>query len=262
MSLFERTPDGQTTDMTPPPFNARTRVHEYGGAAFVVSDGTVYFSNFEDQQLYRQTPGSEPQSITPEANLRYADGLVDSKRNRLICVREDRTDTENEAVNALVSIPLDETEDQQVLVSGNDFYSSPRLNPDGTGLAWMTWHHPNMPWDGAELWVGEINADGSLGPTECVAGGVDESIFQPEWSPDGTLHFVSDRTKLVESLPLSGWDRRAAMRDGGGVWETAVDIRHVHLSICLHQSDYLYVHTGRCLASSKFGHRDTKPRSD
>ena len=192
--IMRRTPDGQTTDVTPAPFNARTRVHEYGGAAFVVSDEVVYFSNFADQRLYRQAAGSEPQPITPEADLRYADGVVDSQRNRLICVREDHTDTEQEAVNALASIPLDGTADQRVLVSGNDFYSSPRLSLDGTRLAWMTWNHPNMPWDGAELWVGEISADGSLDRTECVAGGTDESIFQPEWSPDGTLYFVSDRT--------------------------------------------------------------------
>ena len=192
--IVRRTPDGETTDVTPPIFSARTRVHEYGGAAFLVNDGTVYFSNFEDQRLYRQSPGSEPQPITPEADLRYADGVIDTERNRLLCVREDHTDTEREATNALVGIPLDGTDDQRVLVSGNDFYSSPRLSPDGTRLAWMTWNHPNMPWDGAELWVGEIGADGSLNHTECVAGGVDESIFQPEWSPDGTLYFVSDRT--------------------------------------------------------------------
>ena len=192
--IVRRTPDGQTTDVTPFPFNARTRVHEYGGAAFIVKDGTVYFSNFTDQRLYRQAVGSDPLPITPQADLRYADGVVDSKRNRLICVREDHTDTEREAVNTLVGIPMDGTEEGQVLVSGNDFYAAPRLSPDGTHLAWMTWNHPNMPWDGAELWVGEIGADGSLGNTECVAGGVDESIFQPEWSPDGTLYFVSDRT--------------------------------------------------------------------
>ena len=98
--VVRRTPDGQTTDVTPAPFNARTRVHEYGGAAFIVNDGTVYFSNFADQRLYRQTSESEPQPITPDADLRYADGVVDSKRNRLICVREDHTDTEREAVNA------------------------------------------------------------------------------------------------------------------------------------------------------------------
>ena len=192
--IVRRTPDGHTTDVTPAPFNARTRVHEYGGAALVVSDGVVYFSNFEDQRLYRQTSGSDPQPITPEAALRYADCVVDSKRNCLICVREDHTDGENEAVNTLVGIPLEGSGSGQILVSGNDFYSSPRLSPDGTRLAWMAWSHPNMPWDGAELWVGEIGADGSLGRTECVAGGIDESVFQPEWSPDGTLYFVSDRT--------------------------------------------------------------------
>ena len=192
--IVRRTPDGQTTDVTPAPFNARTRVHEYGGAAFVVCDGTIYFSNFADQRLYRQSPGADPQPITPEAELRYADGVIDNKRKRLICVREDHTDAEREAVNALVGVSLDGSDGGQVLVSGNDFYSSPRLSPDGTRLVWMTWNHPNMPWDGAELWVGEIGQDGSLGRTECVAGGVDESIFQPEWSPDGTLYFVSDRT--------------------------------------------------------------------
>ena len=192
--IVRRTPDGQTTDVTPAPFNARTRVHEYGGAALTVSDGVIYFSNFADQRLYRQTSGSEPQPITPESDLRYADAVVDAKRNRLICVREDHTDTEREATNALVSIPLDGTEDAQILASGNDFYATPRLSPNGARLAWMTWNHPNMPWDGTELWVGDINADGLLDRTECVAGSVDESIFQPEWSPDGTLYFVSDRT--------------------------------------------------------------------
>ena len=192
--IVRRTPDGEMTNLTPPTFSARTRVHEYGGAALVVNEGVVYFSNFEDQRLYCQTSGSEPQPITPDADLRYTDGIVDSKRNRLICVREDHTDTEREAVNALVGIGLDGTENGQILVSGNDFYAAPRLSPDGTRLAWLTWNHPNMPWDGAELWIGEINTDGSLGHMKCVAGDVDESIFQPEWSPDGTLYFVSDRT--------------------------------------------------------------------
>ncbi len=192
--IVRRTPDGQMTDVTSAPFNARTRVHEYGGAAFVVSDRVIYFSNFSDQRLYHQTVGSTPRPLTPEGDLRYADGVVDAKRNRLICVREDHTDSEAEAVNALVAIGLDGTDNGQVLVSGNDFYAAPRLSPDGTRLAWMTWNHPNMPWDGAELWVGEINVDGSLSHTERVAGDVDESIFQPEWSPDGTLYFASDRT--------------------------------------------------------------------
>ncbi|MFQ5855359.1 MAG: S9 family peptidase [Anaerolineae bacterium] len=191
--IVRRTPDGQTTDMTPPPFNARTRVHEYGGGAFVVTDRTIIFSNFDDQRLYRQDTGAEPQPITPEGDLRYADGVIDRRRNRLICVREDHTAAGREAVNTLVSLGLAGGDGGQVLVSGNDFYSSPRLSPDGSHLAWLTWNHPNMPWDGTELWVGEIREDGSIDRSERVAGGVDESIFQPEWSPDGTLYFVSDR---------------------------------------------------------------------
>jgi dipeptidyl aminopeptidase/acylaminoacyl peptidase len=93
-----------------------------------------------------------------------------------------------------VSVDLSGSDGGQVIVSGNDFYSSPRLSPDGSRLAWLTWNHPNMPWDGTELWVGELQPDGSLGQSEQVAGSIDESIFQPEWSPDGVLHFVSDRT--------------------------------------------------------------------
>lgn len=188
------TPDGQTMDLTPPPFNARTRVHEYGGGAYAVGDGTVFFSNFADQRLYRQDRGSPPRPITPEAPLRFADGVIDGRRGRLICVREDHTDSDQAAVNTLVGLDLEGADGGLVLVSGNDFYASPRLSPDGTLLAWLTWNHPNMPWDGTELWVGELRADGSLGRTERVAGGPNESIFQPEWAPDGVLHFVSDRT--------------------------------------------------------------------
>jgi len=192
--IVRRTPDGQTSDVTPAPFNARTRVHEYGGGAFAVMNGTVYFSNFRDQRLYRQQLGAQPQPLTPEEDLRYADGVIDRRRGRMICVREDHTVAGREAVNTLVSLDLKNGGSGQVLVSGNDFYSSPRLSPDGSRLAWLTWNHPNMPWDGTELWIAEVQADGSLGQAECVAGGIDESIFQPEWSPDGVLYFVSDRT--------------------------------------------------------------------
>ena len=194
IAIVRRTPDGKTRDVTPMPFNARTRVHEYGGRAYAAAEGTVYFSNFADQRLYRQDPGAEPRPITPEADLRYADYIVDRRRNLLFCVREDHT-APGEAVNTLAIIKCDGDEHGgEVIVSGNNFYSSPRLSPDGNKLAWLTWNHPNMPWDGTELWVGEVNPDGSLGRTERVAGGLAESIFQPEWSPDGLLYFVSDRT--------------------------------------------------------------------
>jgi dipeptidyl aminopeptidase/acylaminoacyl peptidase len=206
--IVRRTPDGRATDVTPAPFNARTRVHEYGGGAFAVADGqavAVYFSNFTDQRLYRQDPGVEARPITPEVDLRYADGVIDRRRGRMVCVREDHTVAGREAANTIVSLRLDGSDGGQVLVSGNDFYSSPRLSPDGCRLAWLTWNHPKMPWDGTELWIGELGADGSLDRTERVAGGIDESIFQPEWSPGGVLHFVSDRT---------GWWNLYRWRDG------------------------------------------------
>jgi dipeptidyl aminopeptidase/acylaminoacyl peptidase len=192
--IVRLTADGTITDMTPPPYNVRTRVHEYGGASYLVHQGSIYFSNFVDQRLYRQKPGEEPVPITPEIAWRYADGVIDAQRNRMICVREDHTGS-GEAVNTIVSFSLnDSNSEQQILVSGSDFYSSPRLSPDGSQLAWLSWNHPNMPWDGTELWVGEVKADGSLGETWKVVGGLEESIVQPEWSPDGVLYFVSDRT--------------------------------------------------------------------
>ncbi len=202
--IVKRSRSGVMTDITPPGFNARTRVHEYGGADYIVHKGTVYFSNFKDQRLYRQSPGQEPQPITPEVDLRYADAVIDDRRNRLICVREDHTTGAPQAVNTIVSIDLAGGGLGDVLVSGNDFYSTPRLNPDGSRIAWLTWNHPNMPWDGTELGVAELNPDGSLGRKEMVAGGATESIFQPEWSPSGILYFVSDRTGWWNLYRLRG----------------------------------------------------------
>ena len=191
--IVRRTPDGKISDVTPAPFNVRTRVHEYGGASFAVAGGAVYFSHFADQRIYSQTLDTQPEPLTPAANCRYADVIIDNQRNRLICVREDHSG-EGECVNTIVGINLDDGADIQILTQGNDFYASPRLSPDGSQLVWICWNHPNMPWDGTELWVAEINADGSLGEKNLVAGAVDESIFQPEWSTDGVLYFVSDKS--------------------------------------------------------------------
>src|SRR4030095_16825290 len=180
-------------DVTPAPFNSRNRVHEYGGGDYAVSDGPIVFSNFADQRLYVQRAGSEPWPLTPAADMRYADGQIDRWRNLFFCVREDHTG-HGEAINTLVSIDLKAENAEKTLVSGNDFYSSPRLSPDGSRLTWLTWSHPNMPWDGTELWVGKLNEDGSINEAVRVAGAVNESIFQPECSSDCTLYFVSDRT--------------------------------------------------------------------
>ncbi len=193
--IVKRSTTGVSVDITPPEFNARTRVHEYGGGDYIVSDGVVYFSNFSDQRLYRQEGSAAPQPLTGAADVRYADGRLDHARGRLICIREDHTREGSEAVNSIVAVGLQPGDDfGSVLVEGNDFYSSPRLSPDGTQLAWLTWNHPNMPWDGCELWVGEFGEDGKLASTRWVAGGAAESIFQPEWSPDGVLYFASDKS--------------------------------------------------------------------
>ncbi|HEY6120390.1 MAG TPA: prolyl oligopeptidase family serine peptidase, partial [Pyrinomonadaceae bacterium] len=186
---------GQVSDVNPPPFNARTRVHEYGGGDYVIHQNAVYFSNFADQRLYVKTDDSSPRPITAPTTSRYADPIVDAKRKRLICVREDHRAPGVEAVNSLVSLNLDQNEDSgTVIVSGNDFYSNPRLSPEGNSLAWLTWNHPNMPWDGCELWAADLATDGSITGKRVVAGGLTESIFQPEWSPGGVLYFVSDRS--------------------------------------------------------------------
>ncbi len=197
--IVRRMPDGQVSDVTPPGFNARTRVHEYGGGAYAVHGGIVYFSNFGDQRLYRQVVGGVPEPLTPESPaqaLRYADGVVDTHRGRLICVREDHTHAD-EPVNTIVAVDLGGAslrDGGKVLVAGNDFYAAPRLSADGTKLAWLTWNHPNMPWDGTELWVATLLPDGMPAERQRVAGGPRESIFQPEWSPDGDLSFISDRS--------------------------------------------------------------------
>jgi dipeptidyl aminopeptidase/acylaminoacyl peptidase len=206
--IVRRSPDGKITDVNPPPFNARTRAHEYGGGAYIAGDGIVYFSNYDDQRLFRSgaEAGELPQPLSPARDMRYADGVVDRARQRMVLVREDHTGG-GEAVNSLVSLDLegDDAQGGMPLAAGGDFYSSPRLSPDGMHLAWLTWNHPNMPWDGCELWVGELAPQGEVRLARSVAGGEEESIFQPEWSPDGVLHFVSDRT---------GWWNLYRLRDG------------------------------------------------
>lgn len=192
--VVRRTPDGQAMDVTPAPFNVRTRVHEYGGGSYLVSDGDVYFSHFADQRLYRQRTGGAPEPLTREADLRYADAVIDRARQRLICVHEDHTTGSKEPVNTIVSVSLNDGA-LQTLVSGADFYSNPRLSPDGSQLAWLSWQHPNMPWDENFLWLADLHEDGTIRAKHIIAGGLGASIFQPEWSPDGVLHFVSDRYK-------------------------------------------------------------------
>jgi dipeptidyl aminopeptidase/acylaminoacyl peptidase len=194
-----------TRELVPEPFNVRTRVNAYGGGAYFLNGETVFFSNFADQRIYRMDLGHPPAPITPVGNFRYADCALDSARGRAICVREEHTAGGKEPVDTLVAVDLQGRAEPRVLAFGHDFFASPRvlLRPQRDGeignakpdeLVWLTWDHPQMPWDGTDLWRAVIQRDGSLSRPEHVAGGPQESIFQPEWSPDGALHFVSDRS--------------------------------------------------------------------
>jgi len=195
-------------EVTPLPFNVRSRVHEYGGGAYAVAGGTVVFSHYADNRLYRLGPDGSAQAFTSPGRQRFADFVFDHGRARLIAVREQHPEDEGshaQPVNTICAVGFDGGE--RVLVMGNDFYSSPRLSPDGSRLAWLSWDHPRMPWQGTELWVADVLDDGRLGPPVRVAGGPQESVCQPEWSPAGVLHFVSDR---------SGWWNLYCLREGAG----------------------------------------------
>jgi dipeptidyl aminopeptidase/acylaminoacyl peptidase len=192
--LVRRAADGTIADLTPAPFDVRSQVHEYGGGSYAVAGGTVVFSNRADGRLYRLDPGAaDPQPMTPEGEYRYADLSFDPGRRRFLAVREDHTG-DGQPVAAIVEVPLDGERAPRVLVHGPDFLAAPRLSPDGTTLAWLEWDHPDMPWDATRLRVAPVRDDGFLGAAHLAAGGPDESIAQPEWSPDGVLHLVSDRT--------------------------------------------------------------------
>ena len=196
--------NGRCLDLTPAPLNVRSRVHEYGGGAFSVSRRAGFFVNDADQQVWRLRAGETSQALTNEPGKRHADAVVDAKHKRLICVREDHSAAGAEAVNTIVGIRLSNGA-EEVLAQGHDFFSSPCLSPDGSRLAWLSWDHPNMPWDGSELWCADLLAGGALGSVHKIAGSSAESIFQPSWSPRGELHFVSDR---------SGWWNLYRVRDG------------------------------------------------
>ncbi|MBP7777233.1 MAG: S9 family peptidase [Acidobacteria bacterium] len=193
--LVRSSPGAPPVDVSPRDFNVRSRVHEYGGAAYAVHKGTIYASNFADQKLYAFAAGRTPTALTLEGYF-YAQCRVDTTRSRLLCVREDHTSGDEQPPASIVAIPLGTSAPTSgvVMVSGADFYSDPIVSPDGARLAWLQWSHPNMPWDGTSLYVAELDARGLPGAPVLVAGGAEESVFQPSWSPDGVLYFVSDRS--------------------------------------------------------------------
>ncbi len=193
-SVVVRLKDGRPDDWLPRSWNARTMVHEYGGGSYLAFPGQLFFANFDDQRVYRLDEETAPRPVTAEGPVRYADFEPDMVRGRLLCVREDHRVAGRQAVNSLVAVEVAGDTYGTVLAQGHDFYASPRLSPDGQRLAWLSWDHPNMPWDGCELYVADVVDGGTLGTPRLVAGGPQESIFQPTWSPGGDLYFVSDRT--------------------------------------------------------------------
>jgi len=196
-------PSGQIEDFSADAFSVRSRTHEYGGGAFTVRNGTLWFSNDADGRVYCQSAGTEPVPLSPQRRWRFADFVRDDRQGRLIAVRENHEVEDGEPTNELVSIADDGH--VTVLAEGADFYAAPKISPNGHSLAWLSWNHPNMPWDGCELWCGELDSQGGILAPTLIAGGEDEAIFQPEFSPDGKLYFVSDR---------SGWWNIYCHRDG------------------------------------------------
>jgi len=193
--IVHRSASGAIDDVGPDDFNARTRAHEYGGGAYVVRAGTVFAAHFTDQRLYRIDPEGVIVPITPDPEIpggvRFADLTV--RGDWAIAVRETHHEDGSEPANDLVRLDLTGSSAPVPVASGHDFFAAPRLSPDGRLLAWLTWDHPDMPWDATTLWLALVSPDGEVGAARALAGGRGESILQPEWSPDGVLHFTSDR---------------------------------------------------------------------
>jgi dipeptidyl aminopeptidase/acylaminoacyl peptidase len=198
--------DGRLEDVLEAPYSARSAVHEYGGAALRVADGTVYFTDATDRRIHRVSEGALSAVSEDLGDVRFADMAIDRARGRILTVVEDhRGDTVRNLIGA---VDL-ETGRLSTVVAGNDFYAYPRISPDGTRLAWITWNQPDMPWDGTELWLARLGDGGEVAEPARVAGGRDEAIFQPHWSPSGVLHFCSDRSGFWNLHRLEGDGVRA-----------------------------------------------------
>ena len=193
-TIMYQTSDGSKNEIVPKSYNARTRVHEYGGGSYLVHKDEVYFSNFSNQQIYKTNlTGGNLTQITNEPLLRFADGTMDAERQQIIYVSENH-DNKDEPVNCIVSVDIQNDGEVTILASGADFYASPVISPDGRTLAWVQWNHPNMPWDATELYVADLKHSELYNPQKIAGDG--ESVCQPLWSPNGILHYISD---------LSGW---------------------------------------------------------
>ncbi len=198
-ALVRRLPDGSTEDVLPPDGNARTLVHEYGGRSYAVRDGVVVFASFADQRLWRLDPGaSEPVALTAEPptprGVRFGDLELTPDGRFVLAVRERHLGSSaTDVVNDVVAVPIGGGE-PVVLAEGHDFYAAPRIAPAGDRICWLSWDHPNMPWDGTELFTAPFQDGARHGEPTHLAGGPEESVSRPRWSPEGRLHFASDRS--------------------------------------------------------------------
>eukprot|EP00435_Cladocopium_sp_Y103_P024166 s2336_g5.t3 len=249
-------------DLTPKDVNARTRVHEYGGVPYWIgADGALFYTNFADQRLYLiKSEGEEPICLTPfsayeeDRRYRFADCVLDMPRNRIICVREDHTDPKpSDVKNSICALSLDGSGSMEVLVEGHDFYAAPKLSPDGTQLAFLSWCHPSMPWDSTQLTLAQLGTDGKVDSKETICGDVaaqgDDavSVLQPCWSPSGVLHFIAD---------LSGWWNLYSWDSGSikNLYPKDAEFAGAAPGWQLGQQNYCFLPDGRCLGC--FADRD------
>lgn len=208
--LVLRDAGGHIEDLVPAPFSVRSRVHEYGGGAFSVSSGCAWFVNDADQCIYEARRGDKPRQLTQHDARRFADLVVDRQRNRLIAVCEDHSDT-SDIRNYLLAIDLDSGA-SAVLTDGRDFYSTPRLSADCKSLVWLSWDHPNLPWDSTTLRYASFGNQGGLESVTTLVDSADESVFQPQFGPDGAVYFVSDRDGWWHIYRYDGVETRQLTR--------------------------------------------------
>ncbi len=190
-ALMCRDEQGAVSEVVRSPHNVRSRVHEYGGGAFCAAGASVWFVDGASQRIHHVDGARPPRPLTAPGLSRYADLLLDTQRGRLLCVREQHFEDGREAVNTLVEVELADGK-VQVLHQGHDFYASPCITRDGRRMAWLSWDHPDMPWDATTLWIAEVGSDGSLWSPRRIAGGGQASVFQPQFRHDGVLFFVAD----------------------------------------------------------------------
>ncbi|MBI2995072.1 MAG: S9 family peptidase [Gammaproteobacteria bacterium] len=239
-ALMRRLPNGEFQELAGPEFNVRSRAHEYGGGALLVGRRALYFTQFTDQRLYRLVPGAAPEPLGPGGDRRFADCVEDHPRGRLVCVQEDHTG-EEEPRNSLVSLSARHPETPRTLFAGSDFVAAPALSADGNRLAFLSWKHPNMPWDDVQLQLAELNTGGSVHAVTTLNAGQREAVLSPQWGPDGLLYFVSDR---------DNWWNLYRMENGGTRQLTHAEFELGRPSWQFNQRLYVFLPDGRIAALS------------